>query len=61
MGDHIVIFGLTEVRILGDRPTEVYDSENAAISLIPVTSIHGNYFDVSAEARLCLLHVHSQC
>jgi hypothetical protein len=33
MGDHIVIFGLTEVRILGDRPTEVYDAENTAISL----------------------------
>jgi hypothetical protein len=33
MGDHIVIFGLIEVGILGDCPTYVYDAQNDAISL----------------------------
>jgi hypothetical protein len=33
MGDHIVIKGLIEERILRDCPTEVCDAENAVISL----------------------------
>jgi hypothetical protein len=33
MGDHIGIEGFIEERTLRDCPTEVYDLENAAISL----------------------------